>query len=47
MEIKEADSDLKEAVDSMNDVREIVHKWLKNKRISRLHFISLLAEANL
>ena len=47
IEIKEVDSDLKEALDSMKDVREIVHKWLKNKTISRLHFISLLAEANL
>ena len=47
IEIKEADSDLKEALDNMKDVREIVHKRLKNKTISRLHFISLLAEANL
>ena len=47
IEIKEADSDFKEALDSMKDVWEIVHKWLKNKTISRLHFISLLAEANL
>ena len=47
IEIKEAYSDLKEALDSMKDVREIVHKRLKNKTISRPHFISLLAEANL
>ena len=47
IEIKEADSDLKEALDNMKDVREIVHKRLKNKTISRLHYICLLAEVNL
>ena len=31
----------------MKDVQEIIHKWLKNKTISRLHYICLLAEANL
>ena len=38
---------MKEALDSMKDVQEIIHKWLKNKTISRLHYICLLAEANL
>lgn len=38
---------MKKALDSMKDVQEIIHKWLKNKTISRLHCICLLAEANL
>ena len=47
IEIKEGDSDLKEALDHMKDVWEMIHKWLKNKTISRLHYICLLAEVNL
>lgn len=45
-EVKKAEGDLKEALDSIRDVQEIIRGWLENKDISRLRQICTLAEAN-
>ena len=44
-EIKKADSDLKEALDSIANVKGNIHEWLDHKEISRLRNIYKLAEA--
>ena len=45
-EIEKADSDLKEAVDSIMNVKGTIHEWLDHKDISRLRNICKLAEVN-
>ena len=45
-EIEKADSDLKEAVDSIENVKGTIHEWLDHKDISRLRNICKLAEVN-
>ena len=44
-EIKKADSDLKEALDSIKNVNGTIDKWLEHKDVSRLRNICKLAEA--
>lgn len=44
-EIKKAECDLKEALDSIRDVQAIIKGWLEKKDISRLRQIFTLAEA--
>ena len=45
-EIEKADSDLKEAVDSIMNVKGTIHEWLDHKDISRLRNVCKLAEVN-
>lgn len=44
-ETKKAESDLKEALDSIENVEGTIHEWLEHKEIYRLHNICKLAEA--
>ena len=45
-EIEKADSDLKEALESIMNVKGTIHEWLDHKDISRLRNICKLAEVN-
>ena len=45
-EIEKADSDLKEALDIIKNVKGTIDKWLEHKDISRLRNICKLAEVN-
>ena len=44
-EIKKAEGDLKEALESIKNVRGTIDKWLEHKKISTLHKIYKMAEA--
>ena len=44
-EIKKAEGDLKEALESIRNVRGTIDKWLEHKKISTLHKIYKMAEA--
>ena len=44
-EIKKAEGDLKEALESITNVKGTIHEWLEHKKISTLHKIYKMAEA--
>ena len=44
-EIKKAEGDLKEALESIKNVRGTIHEWLEHKEKSRLHKIYKMAKA--